>query len=313
MILRLILFISIFLNVCIAFGQKEVNNVLTAGHLPVSGTKVSLIPPNGFEKAANFTGFQQTQSGSSIMVMSIPGPAAKVQAGLSKEAFMSQGVEISEIEKLTFNGMPALFLTGTQNAHGNVYTKLILCFGTDQESVMINGAFPQNLQEVGKVIRQSMFGAYFDAGKKVDPFEALDFAINIAGSKMVFAKNVAGSLVYNVDGKLPTESVDRTSFIIAKSLSKMQLEDKKLYCLNRIKQLYPGIAIDSVSELSVDGISGYEVSGDFKGKEGDQNEKIYQAILFSDNLYYIMIGYSNSDFTRNLEIFRSLARTFKRK
>lgn len=313
MILRLILFVTIFLNVWVAYGQKEVSNVVTAGHQHVSGTKVSLIPPNGFEKAQNFAGFQQTQSGSSIMVMSIPGPAAKVQAGLSKEAFLSQGVEISEIEKLTFNGMPALFLMGTQNAYGNVYAKFILCFGTDQESVMINGAFPQNLQEVGKVIRQSMLGAYFDANRKVSPFEALDFEVNVAGSKMVFAKNVAGSLVYNVDGKLPTESADRTSFIIAKSLSKMQLEDKKLFCLNRVKQLYPGIAIDSVGELSVDGITGYEISGDLKNKEGEQRERIYQAILFSDNLYYIMIGYSNNDFASNLEIFKSLARTFKRK
>jgi hypothetical protein len=313
MILRFALFISLFLNICVAYGQNAINNIPTPEHLPISGTKVSLIPPKGFEKATNFTGFQQTQSGSSIMVMSIPGPIEKLLAGLTKQAFLTQGVEISEIEKLTLNDMPGVFLTGTQNAHGNVYTKFILCFGKDNESVMINGAFPQNLQEVGKGIKQSILGAYFDADRKVNPFEALDFEISITGSKMVFAKNVANSLIYNIDGKTPTESTDRTSYILAKSFSKVAIEDKKLFCLNRAKQLNPDISIDSVSELSIDGIKGYEISGTARNKKFDQYEQIYQAILFSDNLYYIMIGSSNNDLANNLQTFKSITKSFKRK
>lgn len=86
----------------------------------------------------------------------------------------------------------------------------------------------------------------------------------------------------------------------------MQPEDKKLFCLNRIKQLHPEIKVDRTSELSVDGITGYELSN----KKYDQDEKIYQAILFSDNLYYIMIGSGNTGFAKNLEIFKSLTRTF---
>jgi len=296
-----------------AFGQQAITNISTAGHLPIPGTKVSVVPPSGFEKASNFAGFQQPQSGSSIMVVSIPGPAEKVQAGLTKDALLSQGVEISEIEKLIFNGMPAVFLTGTQNAYGNVYTKLILCFGNNSESVMINGVFPKNLQELGKGIKQSVLGAYFDADRKVDPFEAIDFEIVTAGSKLIFAKSMANSFIYNTDGKLPTESTDRISYVIAKSFSKVQPEDKKLFCLNRIKQLHPEIKVDWTSELSVDGITGYELSGDVSNKKYDQDEKIYQAILFSDNLYYIMIGSANTDFAKNLEIFKSLTRTFKRK
>ncbi|WP_439581988.1 hypothetical protein [Dyadobacter bucti] len=121
------------------------------------------------------------------------------------------------------------------------------------------------------------------------------------------------SFIYNTDGKLPTESTDRISYVIAKSFSKVQPEDKKLFCLNRIKQLHPEIKVDQTSELSVDGITGYELSGDVSNKKYDQDEKIYQAIPFSDNLYYIMIGSANTDFAKNLEIFKSLTRTFKRK
>ncbi|WP_031529535.1 hypothetical protein [Dyadobacter crusticola] len=313
MILRLFLLFGLFFNIYAAYGQKSITNVSTPEHLPIAGTKVSLIPPSGFEKATNFAGFQQTQSGSSIMVMSIPGQFEKLRAGLTKEAFLSQGVEISEIETLTLNGMPGVFLTGTQNAHSNVYSKFILCFGKDDESVMINGAFPQKLQEVGKGIKQAILGAYFDANRKVNPFEAIDFEVSTTGSKLVFAKNVANSLIYNMDGKIPTESSDRTSYILAKSFSKVEIEDKKLFCLNRAKQLYPEINIDSVNELSIDGTTGYELIGTAKNKKFEQDEKIYLAVLFSDNLYYLMIGSSNNDLASNLQTFKSIARSFRRK
>ncbi|MCF2497930.1 hypothetical protein [Dyadobacter chenhuakuii] len=313
MIHRFTFLISLFLNICAAYGQVTITNISTPEHIPVAGTKVSLIPPKGFEKAANFAGFQQTQSGSSIMVMSIPGQFEKLSAGLTKEAFLTQGVEISEIETLKLNDMPAAFLTGTQNAHGNVYTKFILCFGKNDESVMINGAFPQNLQEVGKGIKQAILGAYFDADRKVDPFEAIDYEISTTGSKLIFAKNVANSLIYTMDGKVPTELADRTSYILTKSFSKMEIEDKKLYCLNRAKQLYPEIRIDSVGQLSVDGIAGYELLGTANNKKFDQEEKVYMAILFSDNLYYIMIGSSNNDMASNMQNFKSITKSFKRK
>ncbi|MCE7072177.1 hypothetical protein LZG74_17815 [Dyadobacter sp. CY327] len=313
MIHRFTFLISLFLNICVAYGQVTITNISTPEHIPVAGTKVSLIPPKGFEKAANFAGFQQTQSGSSIMVMSIPGQFEKLSEGLTKEAFLTQGVEISEIETLKLNDMPAAFFTGTQNAHGNVYTKFILCFGKNDESVMINGAFPQNLQEVGKGIKQAILGAYFDADRKVDPFEAIDYEISTTGSKLIFAKNVANSLIYTMDGKVPTELADRTSYILTKSFSKMEIEDKKLYCLNRAKQLYPEIRIDSVGQLSVDGIAGYELLGTANNKKFDQEEKVYMAILFSDNLYYIMIGSSNNDMASNMQNFKSITKSFKRK
>lgn len=313
MILRLAFSLILLLATRIAYAQNVINNVSTPEHLPVTGTKVSLVPPKGFEKAENFLGFQQTQSGSSILVMSIPAQFEKLRAGLTKEAFLSKGVEISSIEPLTLNGMPAAFLTGTQSAYGNVYAKLILCFGKDDESVMINGAYPQDLPEVGKQIKEAILGAYFDAGKKVNPFETVDFEISTTGSKLVFAKNVANALVYNMDGKVPTQSTDKTSFILSKSMSRLDIPDKKLFCLGRARQLYPELSVDSVNAVIIDGIEGYELSGIAKNKNTGQEEQVYQAVLFSDNMYYIIIGSSNNDFANNLQTFKSITKSFKRK
>jgi hypothetical protein len=311
---QLYLCIFLFLFFSDSFAQLVTNNILTADHQNIKGTKISLIPPKGFINATNFLGLQQTQSGSSIMVLDIPGPFSETSKGLTKEGFLSQGVEVKEIEKLTLNNLPAILVTGEQNAFGNIYTKYVLAFGTEKETIMINGASPNNLKDVSKEIKKSILTAYYEADKKINPFDAIDFEIDASSTKLIFAKSISNSLVYTADGIIPTKSTDKTSLVIAKSISKTNISDKKLFAINRLKQLPVEIAAtDSISEITVDGISGYEIIASGKNKKTGEPEKIFQVILFSDQLYYIFYGSTNQDFENNIEAFRKIVRTFRRK
>jgi len=193
---------------------------LTPDHQNVSGTKISLIAPKGFEKAANFLGFQQTQSGATIIVMDIPGTFAETSKAVTKEGFLSQGVEVKTIEKIELNGLPAFFVTGEQNAHGNIYTKFVLVFGTANETILVNGASPNNLQEIAKEIKTAMLTCFYDGDKKINPFDAVDYELDVSSGKLIFAKSASHSLMYTTDGKLPTNSADKTTLIVAKSFSK---------------------------------------------------------------------------------------------
>ncbi|MCL2132434.1 MAG: hypothetical protein FWH36_08325, partial [Lentimicrobiaceae bacterium] len=115
-------------------GQKKIENKLSDQHQDIKGTKVSLIPPKGFIDGVNFLGLQQSESGSSIMVLDIPGPYSETSKAMTKESLLSKGIEVKKIENLTINGLPAVFVTGIQNAYGTIYTKYILAFGTEQET-----------------------------------------------------------------------------------------------------------------------------------------------------------------------------------
>ena len=97
-------------------SQTTTINVLISNHQNIIGTKISLIPPQGFVKATNFLGLQQAQSGSTIMILDFPCPFAEISKGLTKAGFLSQGVEVKEIEHLTINNLPAILATGEQNA-----------------------------------------------------------------------------------------------------------------------------------------------------------------------------------------------------
>ncbi len=294
--------------------QESISNELTADHLAVKGTKVSLVPPDGFIGAANFLGFQQTQSGSSILVLDIPGPFTEVSSAFTDEGLLSQGMVLKDKTELTLNNLPALLLRAEQSARGVTYTKYILAFGSEKESILINAAFPADLVEMDDVVKNSLLSTFYEPDRIIDPFETVDFEISTEGSPLVFAKSVSNSLIFNHDGKVPTESTDKASFIVGKAFYEITVEDKKLFALNRMKQL--PIEVDDViaiEPVEIDEISGYEIVADVKNKTDGAKKRVYQVILYSDNLYYILLGSAESDFENNIESFRNLAKTFKRK
>jgi hypothetical protein len=150
--------------------------------------------------------------------------------------------------------------------------------------------------------------------KKIIPFDVLDYTVDVSKSKLQFAKNAANSLIFTTDGIVPSKAADQTTLIITKSFSKSEIEDKKLFCLNRLKQLTVELTTtEAPTEISIDGISGYEIMSLSKDKESDEEEKMCQIILFSDNLYYIFFGSTNQNFEDNIKEIRNVVETFKRK
>lgn len=311
--IRLAILISIF-QITTVLGQKSVTNLLTAGHINIAGTKISIIPPQGFTKASDFLGFQQELSGSSIMFLDVPGPFSEISKGFTKDNFLSQGVQVQDIENLVINGLPAIFVTGEQNAYGNEYIKFVLSFGTEKETIMINGAFPKNLNETGTDIKSAMLTAYYEPDKVINPFEIVDYVINTDEYGLKFAKSMSNSLVFTADGLLPVQSEDKTTFIAAKSFSKVPISDTKLFSINRLKKMPFEIEnIESTEDISIDGISGYEIIAFTVDKNTAEKGKVYQVMLFSDSLYYIMLGTTNQEYEINIEKFKKIANSFKRK
>lgn len=305
------------LLICISltvWGQKKIENKLTEQHQNIKGTKVSLIAPNGFTDGLNFLGLQQTESGSSIMILDIPGPYPETSKGITKENMLSKGVEVSKIENLTINGLPAMFVTGTQNAYGNIYTKYIFVFGSENETIMINGVYPENLNKIGDEVKKSMLTVYYEADMNIDAFGNLDYSIDVTETKLKFGKSMSNLLIFSVDGQVPTSSSDKTNLIVAKSFSPVTQEDKKLFVINRLKQT--PIEIDNIeytNEISIDGIYGYEIYAKGKSRKTGEIENIYQVILFSDKLYYIFFGTTNDQTEKSIEEIKKAVKTFKRK
>lgn len=313
---RLSLTLIALLTTLLAFGQGEINNTKTDKHRQVAGTKFLLIPPTGFIPATNFQGFQQMNSGASILVMEIPGPFAESTKGFNEQGLKTQGVVLNKKEEIKVNGNPGLFLTTEQFAYGTNYSKYILVFGDSKATYMVNGTFPKEVIELDKDVRESMLSVVYESELTVNPLNTVPFTVDTENTKLKFAKSMTGMLLYTVDGNVPTESTDKTSFIVGLSLANVQTVDKKLTAINRIKRLpYSEIEIDEdkIHEIEIDGISGYEIVGKGTDKNTGTKELVYQVMLFSDTGYYIIVGTAKNDFEQNLALFETVARTLRRR
>lgn len=311
---KVILTTFLFLICLATFGQKIIDNKLTKEYHNIKGTKISLIPPKGFTDGLNFLGLQQTETGSSIMILDIPGPYSETSAGINKENLLSKGVEPTKIEKLIINGLPAIFVTGTQKAYGNIYTKYILVFGTDRETILINGVHPENLKTGDHEIKKAMLTVFYEADKKINPFDILDYTLDVSKTKLKFGKSMSNSLIFSIDGQVPTDSTDKTNLIVAKSFSPINTDDIKLFCINRLKQTPIEIEnIEYTNEITIDGVSGYEIYAKGKSTISGETENIYQVILFSDKFYYILVGTTNDETDKSIAEIKKAVKTFKRK
>lgn len=311
----LLILIGLF-TITLTFGQSEINNIKSDNHKQIAGTKFFLIPPTGFIPATNFQGFQQMNSGASILVTEIPGPFIESTKGFNEQGLKTQGVVLKKKEEIKVNGTQGLFLTAEQFAYGTNYSKYILVFGDSKATYIVNGTYPKEVTELDKDIRESMLSVVYESALTVDPLSTVSFTVDTESTKLKFGKSMTGMLLYTVDGEVPTESTDKTSFIVGLSLANVQTVDRKLTAINRMKRMpYSDLKIDEnkIQEIEIDRISGYEIVGEGIGKFDGTKELVYQVMLFTDNGYYIIVGITKNDFEQNLELFKKVARTLKRK
>ena len=294
-------------------AEKPINNTLTSQHVYINGTKISLIPPKEFKSSNNFQGFEHSESSSSIMIVEVPAGFSEISKGITKESLLQGGVTAEKIENTTFNHLPAIFITGTQSANETNYTKYILIFGTDKESIIINGVFPKNFTRSGEEIKKSMLTAFYNPEQKIQIFDVLNYTLDVKKSKLKFAKFFSNSLIYTVDGQLPSLSEDKTTLIVSKSISKIS-EDREQFSMYRLGQMpYDIKDIISKTTIDIDKLSGFEIIAIGVNKASQEEEQLYQTILYDNDNYYIFFGTTNDSSSKSIDDIKDVVRTFQLK
>jgi hypothetical protein len=289
----------------IAFGQ-------TGKHLKVSGTKCSLIPPSGFVAATTFSGFQNAETGASIMINELPAPYQSLVAGFTAEALKSRGMTLIKNETIDFNGSKATLINLTQSANGTTYLKQMLVFGDTKGTVLVNGIYPEASKNIEVQIKDALLSTVYNNSQNDNPLEAATFTIEIKDTDFKLIKYMSGSLLYSTDGKIPTE---KPTLIVGNSIAKVPSQNQKKYAEERLKKLPRGElnVVKEIREITIDNLKGFEIVANGKTKD-DKTELVYQVMLFNENGdYYIIVGQSQEDFEKYLESFKKITKTFKRK
>ncbi|MET4107154.1 hypothetical protein [Hymenobacter sp. UYP22] len=289
----------------------------TPEHAVVPGTKISLIPPTGFTAARSFSGFEQPDAAASIMISDIPGPVQQMKAGMTPAALATRGMKLLRTEPVTLNGTPATVLHVTQSANGLLYCKQMLMFGDATHTVLVVGTYPDGGKTVEANIRRALLTTHYNS-RLSDDTPAAEFGVDVAGTGLRFAKNLAGSLLYTTDGQVTPKGPDKAVVIVAGSLNSVEVgpSEQKAFSIQHLQQLPEGKhnRVRTISPVTVDGLSGYEIVAD--GQNDKQvPELVYQLTLFDGptKKYYAVVGLAETQFDTRLASFKAIARTFKRK
>jgi len=159
--------------------HSEVKTQETTSREFITGTKISIIPPAGFEKSNQFPGYFMKSNGSSLVVTALEGaPVTAVTSGFTEENLKKRNIVALSREKIQCGKHEGLLLHVSQKERGKEFLKWILALGDESNTFMILGTFPKTAdKEVSKIIKTSMLSIEWKPEHHADPEDALTFSI----------------------------------------------------------------------------------------------------------------------------------------
>jgi hypothetical protein len=309
--------VAIILLFCpkLVFGQVEVQimNLQSDKHVRLKGSTLNIIVPEGFVASSNFVGFQQQESGSSIVLNHIENaPYEEMINGFTKEALATRGVRLIKTDSVNINHSTrkGRLLHSTISAAGNEYSRKILVLSSPTGVDLLVCNYPFRISSeydliMGLVIRT----LFFSDEEPVNPDEALDFTLSSEGTPLI-RKNIMLStigLIYSEDDKgevlMATKSV--------RPLSSDDLQGASIALAKTLPKLVD-LKVTERNSLEVDGMKAYEIVGEAT-YQGAIKGLVYQLITVTEGAYYRVGGESKSLNKAHIEDFRKVARTLRRK
>lgn len=310
--LQLIVIVTLFAFSHAVAQEKKAERPLVA----IEGTGLSLQPPDGFERAKDFHGFQQKSTGSSVMVTVMPGPFSGVTKGLTKETLATQGIGLLSKRNVQIASRTGLLLNVSQNAYGQDFQKWISVAGDEFQTQMVTATFPTSKsEELSEAMRAVVLSA--TPSSTIGETPSLPFEVGtVDGLANVKRTAAMGKMVaFTKDGRIPAAQPTDPLFIIAPSLGNVQVDDQRAFAVGRLNQT-AHTKIDSIvriSSISIARMEGIEVEAVGRDRESEKKLVVYQVMLFPKEGGYILmtglVGHNESgDYPSK---FKSLARTYR--
>ncbi|RLD21253.1 MAG: hypothetical protein DRI69_04575 [Bacteroidetes bacterium] len=308
--------VIVILSLAIVSQAQNLNSyeAATDTHVLIRGTNISMIPPKTYVLSEEFKGFHNPADQTSmIMIMELPIPYQETSTGFTREELIDKGMVLTSKNAYRVNGYDGSLIELIQVANSLTFAKWILIYGDSAMTMMINGVYLKDSIRLGEGIKQSIMSTVVNTRLVIDPRGDLDYNLRESEGSLQFHSVVGNAMLFSRDGIIPTESPERIILATDKSFAKVDIQDKKEFCIERVKS-YPYdfqiIQERGVNEIELDGLKGYGLYA-LKGV-GDEKE-MYQAIVFNDSGgYYAFIGtYLIGDENAKTDIL-SIIDTFRR-
>lgn len=298
---------------CFGYGLLGQNVNSSNQYVSVTGMKYSIIPPKSFVKSEIFNGFENSM-GSSIMFVEFP-INQNLEELINEISNSLPNVSSKIIEIGPFHGKCFIF---DQTALGFSYKRLSFFLQKkDGETIVINGTYLVGDQTTTvEDINKSILTLLYDSNSRSNPADIIDFQVDIPNNEISLAKTISNCLIYTRNGEFPIKNKDgkQIRLFVNGSLSRVEIISKKDYAVKRFLE-YPGIEnieVGDIQAVVIDEMEGFEIIG--YGYQEEDKFLVYQTILYAPNFaYYMVSGDANYSLDKNLDYFKQICQSFKRK
>jgi hypothetical protein len=283
----------------------------------VPGTAVQLAPPEGFQASQLFLGFEQQQTGASILVTEMPIPKAEVPKVLGKlnsaEALGSRGMNLIESKEIVISGIPGKLLLVSQSNRGVDFLKWVMVLAEGDRVLIVTAAFPEaEAAKLKEPLRQSVIGLTWSPGQPAQLLEGLPFTFQPAGDLKVSAR-VSNNVVLTRNGMKAPIPASEPLLILGSSFDTVRVRDVEKFSRMRLKTLpqVRGLTEVSGNAKTISGHPAFELVARGYDRKTNTPLTLYQVILATKRTYYILEGLvPNPKAKAYLPIFRAVADTF---
>jgi hypothetical protein len=282
----------------------------------VPGTSVSITPPEGFQPSQLFAGFEQQNTGASIMVTELPIPKesiSRVYGQLtSNYTLKSKGIRLIESKDITLAERRGKLLLVSQVDRGLSFLKWVAVVSNGDRILMVTAPFPESRSTaLREPLRQAIMTVSWKASSPDWLLEGLPFSFQTYGDLKVSGR-ISNTVILTKNGaKSPVPPSDPL-LVLGSAYSQVQIEDIRKFSRIRLKQTpeVKDLMEASSQPITIAGQKAFELVARGYDLRTNKPLTVYQVIIATDKTYYILQGMVPSTSAQDyLPIFRSVARS----
>jgi hypothetical protein len=301
MILRALTFIALLAAFPVALASAPAH---AAEPVFPTGSAVGFTPPPGFAISKRFPGFENSDNGGSIILLTLPPQAyPEIEKSMTAEAFKAQGITEEKRENLALPGGKGLLVIGTEQDNGQKFRKWMF-LGSVPAAIAIAAvripdtalqAYPDDVIKMSLLTMTTRASVPIEEQISLMPFKLSE----MSGLRAV--RVLGGAGIFLTDGpKDAPEVAEQPVFIVSIGQGgPEQAEERANFARNLFTGLadFKDIRIVSGDMLRLGGGSmpTHELQAEAKDAKTDTPMKIVQWVRFGPGAFVRMIGVARAD------------------
>ncbi|HLL54499.1 MAG TPA: hypothetical protein VK447_13185 [Myxococcaceae bacterium] len=293
--------------------KKEAAAAPAAQPIPVPGTRVSLVPPEGFVPSTSFAGFQRDEWSASVIATELPAPYEVLLEGFTKEGLATRGMKLLSKKPVKAGDRDATLFHIEQQSGGATFRKWLVLVGDEKSSTLVTATFLKEREKTDSApLKASVLSTVLGAASA--PQVELTYTLEKTPG-LQKAHQLQNALIFTPDGKMGSSDPEGVVLIVAPSLGNPGVIDARSFSEKRIVETRGAqdVKVESRAEIEIDGMKGWELVATGKDKNGVEIFLHQVLVLAEDGYYMVVARASASQREAWLPKFKETARSLKRK